>query len=207
MDRSTLWFRYWPMAAVGIGLHALESAWWAIGLYHLGLIAFISLKRDRLREVRWTSPVGLSLALYGIGMLTAPFVYYVLPLLAGPDIGAALGPRLEVIGLGRGAFVGFVIYFSTIHPVLEEAGWRAALKTEGRAPRLHDFEFAAYHLLVMYYLFPGNWLVIAGSLIVLTTSAWSWRQLRDRHGMAAVIAFHAAADLAVFLAVFRLTAG
>lgn len=204
MNRSTLWFRYWPMVAVGLGLYWLENAWWSIGLYHLGLIAFITMRREHLRDVPWRSPAGLSLGLYAMGLLAAPFVVFALPMLLGGEAGAVLGTRFEELGLTGVSLVAFVIYFSTIHPVLEEAGWRGALTTEGKRPHLHDFEFAGYHLLVLHYVFPGKWLVLLGTLVVLVTSAWLWRQLRDHRGMIAVITFHAAADLAILLAVLWL---
>lgn len=201
MNRSTLWFRYWPMVAVGLGLYVWGNAWLSIGLYHLGLVTFIAVQRKRLREVPWRSPAGLSLGLYGMGLLAAPFVVYALPLLLGGEAGAILRRCFEELGLTGISLVAFVIYFSTIHPILEEAGWRAALKTTGKRPHLHDFEFAGYHLLVLHYVFPGKWLVLLGTLVLLVTSAWLWRQLRDHRGMTAVITFHAAADLAILLAV------
>ena len=204
MDRSTLWFRYWPMMAVGLGLYVWSSAWLSIGLYHLGLVAFISLRRDRIRGVRWRSPIGLSVGLYGAALLTAPFVVFALPMLLGGEAGTVLRMRFAELGLTGVSLVGFVIYFSTLHPILEEAGWRAALNTTGKRPHLHDFEFAGYHLLVLHHVFPGKWLVLLGTLVVLVTSAWFWRQLRDRHGMTSVISFHAAADLAILLAVLWL---
>lgn len=192
------------MVAVGLGLYVWSNAWLSIGLYHLGLVAFIALRRNHIREVPWRSPIGLSLGLYGAALLTAPFVVLALPMLLGGDAGAVLRMRFEELGLTGSSLVCFVIYFSTIHPILEETGWRAALKTTGKRPHLHDFEFAAYHLLVLNYVFPGKWLVLLGAFLVLGTSAWLWRQLRDHRGMIAVITFHAAADLAILLAVLWL---
>ena len=75
----------------------------------------------------------------------------------------------------------------------EETGWRGALLVRSRRFHINDFEFAAYHLLVLHWLFPSEWLLLVGALFTLTVSAWFWRQLRDAFGMVVVVAFHAAA--------------
>ena len=195
-----IWFRYWPMVAVLIGMYWLESGWLAILLYHVGLILGVAVSRDRWRKLRWRSPAGVCAVGLIIGLLSGPFIYFALPWFIGPGVGELLAEKMAVLGFDRGSFHLFVAYFVTIHPVLEEWGWRGAIVDEEKLPCRSDVEFAAYHLLVVGWLFPGKWLLLVATLATLISVAWLWRQLRQRYGMTSVITFHAAGDLGVIVA-------
>lgn len=210
-DRGTnsnmLWFRYWPIFAVLLGLYAMESAWAAILLYHAGLLAGIWVRRDALREVRWrSSPLAIFVAVQA-GLVAYPAVRFGLPFLVGSGGVAELGTRLEQLGLIGSFFSLFFLYFVTVHPVLEEVGWRGVLQEKSARPHLHDVEFAAYHLPVLWWLFPGQWGLLALAAPTLAAMAWIWRIARDRFGLIAVIFFHAVADFGVISASALLVRG
>lgn len=199
-----IWFRYWPIVAVLLGMYVFESGWAAILIYHVGLVAGIWQKREAIKELRWKSPAPATWALMAGGLVAGPLVYWGLPWFTSPEIGAELSGRLAVLGLTGGSLFAFFCYFITIHPFLEETGWRGVLLVRSRRLHSNDFEFAAYHLLVLHWFFPGNWFLLMIALVTLTASAWIWRQLRDLLGMSAIIASHLAADFAVMVAAARL---
>lgn len=202
--REFLWLRYLPMAAVIVGIYLFESAWLSMLLYHAGLIAGIIPQRKRLAQLNWGSSPVAPLILLVMGLIAGPLVYFGLPLLTSETVGEEMTSRLAALGLEGKSLYVFVTYFVLIHPALEELGWRGVLFFKGGQLHYTDFEFAAYHLLVIYWLFPGDWLLLVVTFLVLTVSAWSWRQLRDRVGFKGVIAFHAASDFAILVAVGKL---
>ncbi len=199
-----IWFRYWPIVAVLVGMYVLENAWAAMLLYHGGLVWGILIKREELATRQWKSPIVIVIGLMIAGLIAVPAVRWGLPLLTSSEVGGLLEEKLTTLGLDGPSFWLFAVYFCSIHPVLEEVGWRGALHVSSRSIHGNDIEFAAYHLFVLYWIFPGNWLLLGAALITLTLSAWFWRQLRDARGLWVVIGFHAAADLGILLGAARL---
>ena len=205
LDRSsksprTAWLRYWPILAVIVGIYGWESGWAAILIYHAGIGWAVLRNPGRLRAVQWSShPVAVAV-LVAAGFLAGPVVLFGLPILTDAGVGEELADALGRLGLEGTSLWLFVAYFVLVHPAVEELGWRVVL--EARSVRLHhhDLEFAAYHLLVLHWILPGHWILLLVAFATLAGSAAFWRWCRDRHGMVAVIACHAAADLAVLAA-------
>ncbi len=199
---------YWPMLAVLAGLYGLGSGWAAILLYHLGIVIGVVLQPASLREV----PKGFDplLAVGGIlaGLTALPAVYLMLPWLSGEPLaatGSALKNGLEVTGFAGNRFWLFFAYFVTIHPFLEELGWRSVLAAPDRWIHRKDFEFAAYHILVIHYFFPFEWLLFAAVFATLAIAGATWRYLRKRTGgLMTASLFHAAGDAGTMLAVWLL---
>lgn len=188
--------RYWPIVAVLTGLWVLHSGWTAILLYHAGIVVGLALRPRAFASLTrgWSWPLaGLSL-LVAVGTWIA--VWTLLPWFVGHDgllkaLGAAHLDDLWLFGV-------FALYFSTVHPILEELSWRELLHPKTAKPHLRDLEFAAYHVVVLQYLFPGRWLLMTVSVVSLVIAAWIWRALRERLGGLAIPAFsHALADLAI----------
>ncbi len=199
----------WPCLAVAIGLWWLDNAWAAIFLNHAAILTGILRQRQVVREIsrgfRWLPALG-GLA---IGVATLPAVILLLPPLVGLNFaatGEVLRQKLNATGLAWPWFAVFFALFVTLHPILEELGWRAILGTKSRFLRLVDIEFAAYHLLVLGYFFPNAWPLLVVTFLVLSGAAWLWRQMRaSLGGLASVILFHAAADAGILAAVWRMT--
>ena len=196
-----IWLRYWPIISVLIGMYVLESGWAAILLYHAGILLGAWLKREQLRSLHWKSPPGLVIAMLVSGLIAIPAGYFLTPLLTSPTIGTELSGQLARLGLQGNSFFLFFAYFILLHPLIEETGWRGVLFTRKAGLHIHDVEFAAYHLVVLHWIMPDYWFLLVATFVTLTVSAWFWRQLRDRKGMAAVVAFHGTADFGVLTAV------
>tara|TARA_R110002096_G_scaffold147671_16_gene307711 strand:+ start:48475 stop:49110 length:636 start_codon:yes stop_codon:yes gene_type:complete len=203
-----LLFGLWPCVAVGIGLWRWDSAFAAILLYHAGIAVGVGCDTKVLglikRGFRWFPAIGGIV----IGILTIPVVLLCLPILVGmesPELGEVLSSKLAETGLSGSWFWLFLAYFVTIHPILEELGWRAILQSDSAKPHGLDLEFAIYHLLVLGYFFPKAWPLLVVTFLVLSGSAWLWRQMRrSMGGLASVILFHAAADAGILIAVWML---
>lgn len=106
--------------------------------------------------------------------------------------------RLAAVGLEGIAPPLFALYFVTVQPLLEEVGWRGILQRPETGARWEDAAFALYHLLVLHHLFPGAWILMVLSFVVLTSAAWFWRQLAAKTGgLQSVILQHAAADAGI----------
>ena len=203
------WFkilRYWPIAAVVVGLGWFQNAWAAILLYHAGIVvglvlrprAFASLKRG------WNWPLA------GVSVIAALGTFGAVILLLGWIVSPQMpGDVFDCVGLGElPVLIVFAIYFSTIHPVLEELCWRELVHPSTARIHLRDFEFAAYHVVVLLPLFPGRWLFLGVCVISLVSAGWTWRILREKLGGLAIPAFsHALADLAIIFGAILVAEG
>jgi hypothetical protein len=191
-----------PYAAVLAGLWWLRSAWVSILLYHAGILLLMAARR---RWAAWRSLLrGVNGPALGAGVivcaLAGPAVCLLWPWLHLPDV--ALREWLPRYGLGGWSWIGFVIYFSILHPVLEEAHWRS-LSPSGLAFSWLDLAFAGYHVLVLALLLKGPWLFLA--FAVLAGASWAWRAAAARFGGWAVPLWtHATADASVILAAWQL---
>ncbi len=161
------WLRYLPVAAVLVGMYALKSAWLGMLLYHAGLVLGILLHRDSLVGLNWGGTFVLPLAFGVLGLVAGPLVYFALPLLTSDSVGQQMASQLVALGLDGKSLYFFAVYFVLVHPALEELGWRGVLFFRGRCLHFTDLEFAAYHLLVIYWLLPGNWLLLGVAFFVL----------------------------------------
>jgi hypothetical protein len=187
-----------PYASVWIGLHGLHSAWSAVGLYHLGIVATLFADRFRPRAAlpdafrnRLALPTIVACAACG------PVLLLLWPVIARAD--ATLGSTLSRYGLSGGSWWLFAGYYATVHPVLEEALWRGRLLSSHTALAPSDIAFAGYHLLVLPLFVTWPWVIVSG--IILTATAWAWRVITlHTGGLAVPITAHLVADIGVILA-------
>jgi hypothetical protein len=188
-----------PYAAVATGLFVLRSAWAAILLYHLGIVVVLSVTGWRsplLRAQsgwRWFAlPAAVTAALAGAGLyLLWPYI---------DATGAGLDARLREFGLGGASWLLFAVYYSTVHPVLEELFWRGGGDGARRpAPDWRDVAFAGYHVPVLWFFVGPVW--VAVSFFALAAASWLWRLAAHRFGGLGVpLVSHAAADLSIMVA-------
>lgn len=196
----------WPVIAVSVGLIGFGSAWGAILLYHVGIVAALPRKEHRVGpDSRHGFHRGWALSAIAVGLAAFVSVRMLLPFLAGQESEVfwnEMPSRLAAVGLEGIALPLFVLYFITVQPLLEEVGWRGILQRPETGVRWEDAAFASYHLLVLHHLFPGAWILMALGFVVLTSAAWFWRQLAAKTGgLQSVILQHAAADAGIIAAV------
>lgn len=200
--------RYWPIVAVLIGLYGLRNGWAAILLYHAGIVAVIFHERTAWKGIRSGFRPGPALGLFFAGVLVAPVVVILLPLLVQLSPGETtqtLRQGLATAGLEGISFSLFCLYLCLPHPSLEELGWREILDVDTTHLHLRDFEFASYHIFVMHFFFPGAWLFFFVCLVSLALVGWIWRLLKRRYGgLALPVWFHAGGDIGAMLGVWWL---
>ncbi len=181
-----------PYIAVLGGLYWLHSAWVAVLLYHLGMVAILSGEKQWARGrtlfagyAHWQVP---ATALGGVGVGIVLFAFW--PLLGIPT---AFGDKLAGFGITRTLWPFFFAYFILVNPWLEELYWREYLGHASPRPAWNDLFFAGYHLLVLAFFVRWPWLLV--TLGVLVAAAWLWRQLaRRQRGLCAPMLSHIFAD-------------
>lgn len=187
-----------PYVAVIIGLYVLENAWLALGLYHVGIAMFIISNRTGLfKSVRcgWNFPVALiSIAACALIFPTVIILWKYMEL-----ENLHLKTVLAQFGLAGLSWYFFMIYFSTVHPFLEELFWRGCLENKNRYPSWTDFAFAGYHILVLHWFIKSPWLIAL--FILLTVAACVWRFIaRGLKGLAVPLLSHIVADISIVAA-------
>jgi len=193
-----------PYIAVALGLYILENAWAAILLYHAGIVIVLARRRERLAGVLlrgWN----LGIAIVGaFGCALAGGLVFLLWDVIHIE-GLSLGTTLAQFGLGGASWIVFVLYFTFIHPPLEEAFWRDHMMRTARGPHFVDAAFAGYHILVLVLFVTPVWTAI--SFLLLAGVAWVWRLMALRYsGLAIPVFTHAAADASIMVAVWAIVA-
>jgi len=193
-----------PIVAVSVGMHTMRNGWAALLLYHAGMVGMMVLFGDRAvmrRRITHGFRLRSALALMALCALSGILVYLLWPYIyfrATP-----FGPLLSEYGLGPVSRVVFILYFSSIHPVIEESYWRGWLARDvgGVGEWLQDLAFGGFHVFVLVLFIHPLWIVVA--FTVLVTIARTWRHIDQRYGgLALPILSHAIADLTIVVAGF-----
>jgi len=203
-----------PYLSALIGMYALHNIWLTMGLYHLGILAFMLLRPNgpgRAALLRgWRTGPGLALG--AVCALTGVTIYFAFPLAAATGAGpteasAVSGLAGSLAGFGvRG--MGFWLlcgWYVAVTPWIEELFWRGRLGTGRRGVDASDILFAGYHVLVLLKFLQWPWTVLA--FVSLAAIAWAWRRvMRATGGLAIPVFTHAVADISTMIAVYMLMA-
>ena len=194
-----------PYLTIGIGLYLLNSAWFAIGGYHLGMIILLGLIRWPIRppNFRWSIPVQLLVGVtFFSSLLAGVLISELWPWLVKLSNGT-LEPFLSAWGLSAQRWSSFVWYFCLVNPWLEEVYWRDWLGNLSNRTWETAGWFAGYHGLVLLPLIQWGWIVLI--LVILTVTGWWWHQLmKFGSGLSGPILCHLAADVSIMVALNKL---
>ncbi|MBI9101655.1 MAG: hypothetical protein JEY99_04530 [Spirochaetales bacterium] len=186
-----------PYAAVLIGLVLFQNAWIALGLYHLGIIVFLALRRPSGIPGKMRRGYFLPLLIPGIVLcaLAAPVMFLLWSYLSRPGI--SLSAWLPAYGLQGMGWILFIPYFSLIHPLLEEVYWRT-LTGFDPYKRLHwkDMVFAGYHMIVLFSIIRLPWLLLFFLILTVASAFWRWAAQKYK-GYGLTLLTHAVADASV----------
>jgi membrane protease YdiL (CAAX protease family) len=191
-----------PTVAVSVGMHLLHNGWAALLLYHTGILALIA--RDSqlgpmLRHARSGFRMLPCLALTCLCMLSGVLIFCLWPWLYFRTM--PFDELLAEYGLSSISRVIFVLYFSLIHPVIEESYWRGWFVNRGAAlsPAIQDIAFAAFHASILVLFIAPGWTLVAFTVLALI--ARTWRCVAQRYnGLAIPIVSHAVADFTIVVA-------
>lgn len=179
-----------------IGLYLIKNAWITIGLYHLGITGFLmtgspSMWLKRLRS-GWNSTVAVMGITMSVIILPVIFIFWKFMYLKHMPLDSAL----TNLGLRGTSWFFFMLYFSTVQPVLEELYWRGYLGCNDLRVSWTDFAFAGYHILVLARFIKVPWLAIA--FVILTMVAYIWRYISFRFGGLIIpLLSHIVADISI----------
>ncbi len=192
-----------PYASVLIGLYFFKNAWVAIGLYHFGMTVFLMTDKKKMSLKRLCSGWNSAAAVFGIVMsvMIFPILYIFWRYMCLEDI--SLYSALANFGLQGASWFFFMIYFSTVQPVLEELYWRGYLGCDHLGVSWADFAFAGYHILVLARFIKLPWLIIA--CVILSVVAFIWRYILLRcGGLIIPLLSHIVADISIVIAIHLL---
>ena len=177
-----------PYLAVLLFWAVGRNAWLTILAYHAQILLWLLLTRPVLsfKKPSW-SPLSLMVV---PSALSAPLLYFVLPLVTRIDLSAWLaGHRLS-----GAALVGMVGYYGLVHPVLEQLHWTPLRE---QTPLAH-VAFAGYHMIVLSSLLSLPWLAVCFGTLVTASLLWQ-RLTREAGSLVPAVASHVAADLGMVI--------
>ncbi len=188
-----------PYLAVIIGLYVLRNAWAAILLYHLGIVCFLAVSADKnfSKALRFGwNPAATAVACAVTG-LSGVMLFLLWPYVRLPEV--RLGEVLPDFGLGEISWIMFVVYYSTVHPLIEELFWRGDASSQNAGPSWRDAAFGGYHFLVLVLFIKVPWAIVVA--VLLSGVAWGWRcAVRKYGGLGVALGSHAVADFSIVLA-------
>ena len=192
-----------PYIAVLIGMYLLHSAWAALLLYHVGIIAFLLIFRPfNIWKKAWAGlKTPLLFPSIGICAMVAPVIYFMWPwFAASPSI---LPEWLAGLGLTGLSWILLIPYFSIVHPMLEEIHWRGIAPDPFKWLSWQDLLFAGYHVLVLFQLLHWPWLFLVFGVLVGSSIFWRWAA-STFGGYGLTILTHATADAGVVVGAWLL---
>ena len=186
-----------PYGAIILGFTVFRSVWAATLLYHfLVVAAVLGSGRGVVARILMGFRLTPAIVLCALCALSFPAIVLLWPWLAIPDL--EIGPALDAYGIGNTWWI-FVVYISTIHPLLEEICWRGL----GPQQWFADVAFAGFHAFLVAPFLQPAWMVVV--LVVLAVAAKVWRETVLRTGGLAIpILSHAVADFCILMAVYKI---
>ncbi len=193
-----------PYAAVLVGLNIFHCAWLALGLYHLGMLVIILLfgsTKELLKKFLkgWDAHWAVAMVVMPALIIPLFLIFWKYMRVGSVD----LDSLLVDFGLKGWLWGGFMIYFSTVQPLIEELFWRGHLLGKHQLLCVEDFAFAGYHILVLAWFLSWPWLLLAFVSLVLV--ALIWRHLAIRlSGLAVPLVSHITADVSIIAIAYLL---
>ena len=170
-----------------------KSGWLAILVYHAQAVLWV---RGDIPELGFAGRVRHVLA--SSTLLAGPLLYFALPHVSR----LPLVTWLSEYGLTGWSLVLMIPYFGIVHPLIEQVHW-APLRKRTKASHVI---FAGYHVLVLYSLLDGPWLILCFLLLCVASVAWE-SMARKARGLAVPIVSHIGADLGIVTAAWLRSVG
>ena len=192
-----------PYIAVFLGLYIFKNAFLSIFLYHIGIVFSILIYRKDLniKVIFKFNSKRLMLLLSFICSLSGISILLFWDLIKIPNMN--LNRTMSEIGLVGVNKILFLIYFSTIHPILEEVFWRFLLKTKVKYISLDEILFALYHVMVLVFFIKIEFIIICFIALIVVARFWRYLQQNLSENMAVLLS-HMIADFSIMFFVMTL---
>jgi hypothetical protein len=178
-----------PYFAVGVFWCVFSNAWLAMLAYHAQILLWSGKAAFRWKRPQYTHMVFLALP----AALAGPLLFVLLPYITHEPLSLWLAHH----HFSRVSLLLLIPYFGLLHPCLEQLHW-APLRKYGLVSHL---AFAGYHMVVLYTLLTGPWLIACFG--VLVTVSILWQQVATRtHSLAVPVVSHILADLGVAIVAY-----
>ena len=198
-----------PTALVAVTMLIHEDAWMAMVGFHLLMLAALIIYR---RLTDWRKCFALPSARLLVGhlaaavLVTTTFSIVIYAYGAGHDgYGEWFDGRLNDHAVYPATRLLFAVQLCLLNPLLEELFWRGLFFSDRKRPAATDFCYAAFHIFALLPFMPAMQAVFA--TIGLVGVGYFLRQLaRFQNGSLILpLLWHALADIAVVVAIARLT--
>lgn len=206
-NNKNVWMRIFslsPYIATYVGLYIFHNAIISLLIYHTWLaIALIIYRKniDYTNITQWKNKKLLLLSVI-IALLSGVIVWFARDLMKNPDL--ILTSTLTDFHLSKNILLPFLLYFSTVHPILEELYRRFLLPSTAKYISASDILFAWYHFEVLIlFIQPEYAIVCTIALIIVARIRRFFKNQLQEPGI--VILSHAIADFSIFLAVILLS--
>lgn len=191
-----------PYIGVFTGLYLLKSAFAAIFIYHLGIIiALIGYRHllDPKKLFKCTKKRHLIAIV--ISSLSGLFFYFLWDYLKIESL--ELSELMGDFGLYGHYKILFIIYFSTIHPLLEELYWRFILQPKAKYISIIEILFALYHIFVVRLFIKSGFVILCFVTLVIVARFWRYLHQKEENNLA-IFLTHGIADLSIMAGMFLL---
>ncbi len=192
-----------PYIAVALGLYLFENAFLSLLLYHVGMIIPIVLYR---KNIEWKKLIlfnrkWLAIIVVGICFISGIVISSFWETVKIPSLDLLEKmTQYKLIGVSK---ILFLIYFSTVHPILEELYWRFVITPRSKLITLYELLFAGYHMLVVRLFVQAEYVIV--TFVGLIIMARFWRFLRENLSENFLVFLsHLIADFSIMYFIFRL---
>jgi membrane protease YdiL (CAAX protease family) len=198
-----------PTALVAATMLIHQDAWMAMVGFHLLMLAALIIYR---RSINWRKCFALPSARLLLGHLTAAvlmtttFSIVIYAYAAGHDgYGEWFAGRLNDHDVYPATRLLFALQLCLLNPLLEELFWRGLFFSDRRRLAATDFCYAAFHIFALLPFMPAAQAAVG--TVGLVGFGYVLRQLvRSKNGSLILpLLWHALADIAVVVAIARLT--
>ena len=192
-----------PYIGVVLGLYILKNAFLSIIIYHLGLITAIILFRKKISFGKISVVNNRPLLLVSViaCSLSGLLLYWLWDTVKLPTLN--LSEVMATFGLVGPTKIVFLIYYSTIHPILEELYWRFILDPKDRFFSLSEFLFSTYHILVIGLFVKIEYVILIFLILLCVARIWRYF-IQSKQERLLVLLTHTVADFSIMYCVIRL---
>lgn len=193
-----------PYLGVLIGMYIFNNAFLALFIYHIGIITSLLTLNSNIciKNLLKINNKKIFILVSLICLLSGIIFYFIWGWVKIDDY--MLIEILNRYGLFNKNIWLFIIYFSTINPVLEEVFWRETFKPNKKYIEIHDILFGTYHFLVIVQFIKIEFAIITTLALIVISSIWKFIYYKLDEKLIVILS-HAIADASIMVSILFIT--